>query len=53
MPCTDPMLRMLEPFRPVFTAPTWKKMLTRLERNPSGTRAPHRHRRFVANRPKA
>jgi hypothetical protein len=26
MPCPDPILLMLEPFRPLFTAPTWKKM---------------------------
>jgi DDE superfamily endonuclease len=30
MPCTDPIITMLEPFRCVFTAPTWKKMLTLL-----------------------
>ena len=27
MPCTAPIITLLEPFRPVFTAPTWKKML--------------------------
>ena len=26
MPCSDPMRAMLAPFRPLFTAPTWKKM---------------------------
>ena len=26
MPCPDPIILMLEPFRPLFTAPTWKKM---------------------------
>lgn len=31
MPCPDPMILMLEPFRPLFTAPTWKKMLTSSE----------------------
>jgi DDE superfamily endonuclease len=30
MPCTAPIITLLEPFRPVFTAPTWKKMLTLL-----------------------
>ncbi len=30
MPCADPIITLLEPFRPVFTAPTWKKMLTLL-----------------------
>src|SRR5262245_21994288 len=31
MPCTDPIILMLEPFRPLFTAPTWKKMMTLLK----------------------
>jgi DDE superfamily endonuclease len=26
MPCPDPIILMLEPFRPLFTAPTWKQM---------------------------
>lgn len=26
MPCSDPIIAMLAPFRPLFTAPTWKKM---------------------------
>jgi hypothetical protein len=30
MPCTAPIKTLLEPFRPLFTAPTWKKMLTLL-----------------------
>jgi hypothetical protein len=30
MPCTAPMITLLEAFRPVFTAPTGKKMLTLL-----------------------
>ena len=30
MPCSDPIIAMLAPFRPVFTAPTWKHMLTLL-----------------------
>src|SRR5262252_1975581 len=30
MPCTAPIIDMLEPFRGLFTAPTWKKMLTLL-----------------------
>jgi DDE superfamily endonuclease len=30
MPCTAPIITLLEPFRPLFTAPTWKKMLTLL-----------------------
>lgn len=30
MPCTDPIISTLEPFRCLFTAPTWKKMLTLL-----------------------
>ena len=30
MPCTDPIILMLESFRPLFTAPTWKNMLTLL-----------------------
>ncbi|MGO8950964.1 MAG: transposase [Ktedonobacterales bacterium] len=30
MPCTAPIITMLEPFRRLFTAPTWKKMLTLL-----------------------
>jgi hypothetical protein len=31
MPCTAPIITLLEPFRPLFTAPTWKKMLTLLQ----------------------
>jgi hypothetical protein len=30
MPCTAPMITLLEAFRPLFTAPTWNKMLTLL-----------------------
>ena len=30
MPCSDPIIALLEPFRPLFTAPTWKKMLVLL-----------------------
>ena len=30
MPCTAPIITLLEPFRPLFTAPTWGKMLTLL-----------------------
>ncbi len=30
MPCAAPMITLLEPFRCLFTAPTWKKMLTLL-----------------------
>jgi hypothetical protein len=30
MPRSDPIITMLEPFRCLFTAPTWKKMLTLL-----------------------
>ncbi len=30
MPCADPIITMLEPFRCLFTAPTWKRMLTLL-----------------------
>jgi hypothetical protein len=30
MPCTDPLLLLLESFRPLFTAPTWKNLLTLL-----------------------
>jgi hypothetical protein len=30
MPCTAPSIPLLEGFRPLFTAPTWKKMLTLL-----------------------
>jgi DDE superfamily endonuclease len=30
MPCAAPIVTLLEPFRCVFTAPTWKKMLTLL-----------------------
>jgi DDE superfamily endonuclease len=30
MPCADPIITTLEPFRCLFTAPTWKKMLTLL-----------------------
>jgi hypothetical protein len=30
MPCADPIITVLEPFRRVFTAPTWKNMLTLL-----------------------
>lgn len=30
MPRTDPIISVLEPFRCVFTAPTWRKMLTLL-----------------------
>lgn len=30
MPCTAPIITLLEPFRCLFTAPTWKKLLTLL-----------------------
>ena len=30
MPCAVPIITLLEPFRCLFTAPTWKKMLTLL-----------------------
>src|SRR5215813_7740070 len=30
MPCCDPIIAMLMQFRPLFTAPTWKHMLTLL-----------------------
>jgi hypothetical protein len=30
MPCTAPSIPLLEAFRPLFTAPTWRKMLTLL-----------------------
>lgn len=30
MPCTAPIITLLEPFRCLFTAPTWQKMLTLL-----------------------
>jgi hypothetical protein len=30
-PCSEPIITLLEPFRPLFTAPTWKKMLTLLQ----------------------
>ena len=30
MPCTGPSIPLLEVFRPLFTAPTWEKMLTLL-----------------------
>lgn len=30
MPCTAPSITLLEPFRPLGTAPTWKKWLTLL-----------------------
>ena len=31
MPCTAPSIPLLDAFRPLFTAPTWKKMLTLLQ----------------------
>src|ERR1051326_6761045 len=30
MLCPDPIIALLESFRPLFTAPTWKKMVTLL-----------------------
>lgn len=30
MPCSDPIIALLEPFRPLFTAPTWKNLLVLL-----------------------
>jgi hypothetical protein len=30
MPLPDPIMAILAQFRPLFTAPTWKKMMTRL-----------------------
>lgn len=30
MPCSDPIIALLEPFRLVFTTPTWKKLLVLL-----------------------
>jgi DDE superfamily endonuclease len=44
MPCTDPMISTLEPFRPVFTAPTWKTMQTLLR----GTLLPRGRRTVTA-----
>jgi hypothetical protein len=35
MPCADPIIPMLEPFRLLFTAPTWKKMLILLKAYPN------------------
>jgi hypothetical protein len=32
MPCSAPIITLLEPVRCRFTAPTWKKMLTLLYR---------------------
>jgi hypothetical protein len=31
MPCSDPIIPMLAPFRPLFTVPTWKKALILLK----------------------
>ena len=31
MPCPAPIIAVLDPFRLLFTAPTWKKMLTLLQ----------------------
>jgi DDE superfamily endonuclease len=44
MPRSDPIITMLEPFRCVFTAPTWKKMLTLLR----GTLLAHGRRTVTA-----
>src|SRR5215469_6324313 len=44
MPCTAPIITLLEPFRPLFTAPTWKKMLTLLR----GTLLAHGRRTVTA-----
>src|SRR5690348_4512009 len=44
MPRTDPIISMLEPFRCVFTAPTWRKMLTLLR----GTLLAHGRRTVTA-----
>ncbi len=50
MPCTAPIIPLLEPFRPVFTAPTWKKMLTLRERHPPRARPSHGDRSPMAHR---
>ena|SRR5215469_220215 len=44
MPCTAPIITLLEPFRPLCTAPTWKKMLTLLR----GTLLAHGRRTVTA-----
>ena len=44
MPCTAPIITMLEPFRCLFTAPTWKKMVTLLR----GTLLAHGRRTVTA-----
>src|SRR5690349_22538631 len=44
MPCTAPSIPLLEVFRPLFTAPTWKKMLTLLR----GTLLAHGRRTVTA-----
>src|SRR5262249_33642990 len=44
MPCTAPSITLLEPFRPLCTAPTWQKMLTLLR----GTLLAHGRRTVTA-----
>jgi hypothetical protein len=44
MPCADPIIALLEPFRPLFTAPTWKQVLILLR----GTLLAHGRRTVAA-----
>ena len=44
MSCPDPIIALLESFRPLFTAPTWKKMVTLLK----GTLLAHGRRTVTA-----
>ena len=41
MPHSDPIIEVLAVFRPLFTAPTWRKLMTLLTGNPIGAGAPH------------
>ncbi len=51
MPCTAPIISMLEPFRCLFTAPTWKKMLTLLTGTLLARGTPNGDHGSVANWP--
>ena len=45
MPFPDPSIEVLTAFRPVFTAPTWRKLMIELAWNAPDPRTPYRRSR--------
>jgi hypothetical protein len=52
MPCSDPIIAMLEPFRPLFDSPNLEENADPLERNSPGKRTANSDGCLVANRPR-